>query len=376
MNMSAQPGLKAQPFRIAVPDDVLDRIAARLASARIGYAPEQDGDWRYGTDTRYLAELVRYWTEGYDWRTQEAALNRWPQFRVSIDGIAIHFYHIVPDAARPIPILMTHGWPASVVEFQSAIPHLLAAGYALVIPSLPGFGWSDRPPDPMGSGAIARLWRSLMVQVLGYERFYAQGGDFGSLVSVRLGAEHADVVAAIHLNFFQGPPLGPDADQELRNYWGQVGAFMESEGAYIHQQVTAPQTIGLALHDNPVGWAAWVIEKFHRWGDTGGNIESRFSKDQLITNLMSYIVTDNVSSSMWIYPASAVERDSPPARVAVPTGIAVYPGELYPMPSRALADRQHHIVRWSEMLAGGHFAAMEEPGAFSADVVAFFDGCA
>ncbi len=363
--------MDVRPFKIDVDQSVLDRIAARLRDARIGYEPVEGESWQYGMDRSYLADLVAYWREHYDWRTQEAALNRWPQFKADIDGVDIHFYHVKGDGAQKTPIILTHGWPGSVVEFQETIPKLVDAGFSVVVPSLPGYGWSGRPCSPIGPEKVADMWRSLMVDALGYNKFFAQGGDWGSAVTMQLGMNHADVVKAIHLNFFMGPPPGPDADQELIAYWNDVKVLMEAESGYHHEQATKPQTIGLALHDNPVGWASWVVEKFWRWGDTKGDIESRFSKDHLITNLMSYLVTDNVISSFWMYYASRVgQRAMGP--VKVPTALAHFPGEFYPMPSRALAERAYNVARWSEMPSGGHFAAMEEPDVFSKDVIEFF----
>lgn len=361
-----------EPFRIDVPQGVLDRIQTKLADTRIGYMPDDPNQWQYGMDARYLAELVDYWRTDYDWRAEEEKLNRWPQYRAEVDGIPIHFYHVRGDTdRRPIPILLTHGWPGSVLEFQEVMPRLADAGFSLVIPSLPGHGWSGRPPRPIGPARVAAMWRSLMVDVLGYPRFFAQGGDWGSAVTTQLGISHADVVVAIHLNFFMAPPPGPDADAELLAYWGAVGKLMEAESGYQHEHATKPQTIGLALHDNPVGWAAWVVEKFWRWGDTGGDIESRFSKNHLITNLMSYLVTDSVMSSIWMYNGLGSDAMAP-GPVTVPTALAHFPGEFYPMPSRALAERQYAIARMTTMKAGGHFAATEEPQAFADDVIAFF----
>lgn len=373
--MSTNP----REFTLAVPDYVLDRIWYRLAESRIGYAPE-GGGWEWGTDREYLAEFVTYWHEKYDWRQHENDLNSWPQFMALIDGIDIHFYHIRGNIAtrQPLPILLTHGWPGSVVEFMAVIPLLCDAGFDLVIPSLPGFGFSGRPPQPIGPVRVAQLWRKLMVDVLGYPRFYAQGGDFGSAVTQQLGISHADVTAAIHLNFFMGPPPNKGGDAELGRYWQSIGILMEEESGYHHQQATRPQTLGLALHDNPVGWASWVLEKFRRWGDTHGAIESRFSKDHLITNLMSYLVTGNVMSSFWMYYASRREQragEMAPGPVTVPTALAHFPGEFYPMPSRALAERAYNIQRWSAFPTGGHFAAMEEPALFAQDVIAFFGAC-
>lgn len=360
------------PFRIDVPQCVLDRIQARLADSRIGYMPDDADQWKYGMDARYLAELVDYWRTDYDWRAEEEKLNRWPQFMADVDGIPIHFYHVQGGGRHPLPILLTHGWPGSVVEFQEVIPLLVEAGFSVVVPSLPGYGWSGRPARPIGPARVAALWRKLMVDALGYPRFFAQGGDWGSAVTVQLGITHADVVAAIHLNFFMAPQPGPDADTELLAYWGDVSRLTAAEGGYQHEHATKPQTIGLALHDNPVGWAAWVVEKFWRWGDTKGDIESRFSKDHLITNLMSYLVTENVMSSIWMY--YGLHDDAlAPGPVTVPTALAHFPGEFYPMPTRALAERQHNVVRMTKMEAGGHFAAMEEPEAFARDLIAFLE---
>jgi len=360
-------------FRLNIHDACLAAIQSRLTTARIGYAPD-GGGWTFGTDATYLREFVDYWRDTYDWRAQEKKLNQWPQYRAKVDGVDIHFYHIVGDAAHSVPILLTHGWPGSIVEFQDVIPLLAEAGFTLVVPSLPGFGWSGRPVRPIGAREVARLWRVLMEDCLGYKRFFAQGGDYGSIISARLGIDHADIVQAIHLNFFQAPPPGAGSDAELADYWSAVGRFMESEGSYIHQQRTKPQTLGLAMHDNPVGWASWVIEKFRAWGDTAGEIERRFSKDQLITNLMTYLASDNVISSMWMYYAGIREESLAERPVPAPTAIARFPGEIYPFPSRALAERQYNIVRWTEMPSGGHFAAMEEPTLFAKDVIEFFEG--
>lgn len=360
-----------QPFHVDIAQVVLDRISRKLSDTRIGYQPDDAGSWKYGMDADYLRELVEHWRHRYNWRAEEAKLNRWPQFRVELDGIPIHFYHVRGHKDRRVPILLTHGWPGSVVEFQAMMPILIEAGFSVVVPSLPGFGFSGRTPRPIGPAKVADLWRTLMVDILGYPRFFAQGGDFGSAVTVQLGISHADVVAAIHLNFFMAPLPGADADSPLLEYWGAVRKLMEAESGYHHEHATKPQTIGLALHDNPVGWAAWVIEKFWRWGDTKGDIESRFSKNHLITNLMTYLTTDTVMSSIWMYYGTQHEV-RPPGPVRVPTALARFPGEFYPMPSRALAERQHNVVRWTEMASGGHFAAMEEPQAFADDVIAFF----
>ena len=363
--------MAVRPFTIAVPDQVLDRIAARLADSRIGYAPA-GGGWNWGTDSNYLAEFVAYWRDHYDWRKAERELNGLPQYLAEVEGVDIHFYHARGEGARTMPpILLTHGWPGSVIEFLEVIPRLAAAGFDVVVPSLPGYGWSGPPPGPIGPASVARMWRTLMTEALGYDRFFAQGGDWGSIVTSQLGIAHADVVQAVHLNFFMGPvPSGQD-DPELAAYWRSVHAMMREESGYQHQQDTRPQTLGLALHDNPVGFASWLLEKFRRWGDTGGNIESRFSKDRLITNMMTYLAQDNVISSFWLYYGSHHEPQHK-GPVGVPTALAHFPGEFYPMPSRRLAELQYNVARWSVMESGGHFAAMEEPEVFARDVIDFF----
>jgi pimeloyl-ACP methyl ester carboxylesterase len=363
---------RARPFTIAVEQQTLDRIANRVANSRIGYAPGDEGQWQYGTDARFLGELVAYWRDHYDWRAAEAELNRWPQFKAEVGGIDIHFYHVEGDGSRPFPLLLTHGWPGSVLEFQQTIGLLNAAGFSLVVPSLPGYGWSGRPEVPIGPRQVAGLWRQLMVDVLGYPRFGAQGGDWGSIVTSWLGKDHGDVVAGIHLNMFTGPPPGPDDDDESRAYRQRLAKFSAADSGYSHQQATKPQTLGLALHDNPVGWATWVVEKFHGWGDTGGDITSRFSMDTLLTNIMTYLVNDAVTSSLWMYYGAA-RGETFTGPVTVPTGLVLYPAEFVPYPGRRDAARLFNIQHWEEMKAGGHFAALEEPEAFSADVAEFFN---
>ncbi|UZW57395.1 epoxide hydrolase 1 [Sphingobium sp. JS3065] len=361
-----------RPFTVAVSDAVLERIAARLADARIGYAPE-GGGWQWGTDRDYLAEFIDYWRDRYDWRRAERNLNALPQYLASVEGVDIHFYHVRGKGGGNMPpILLTHGWPGSVVEFLDVMPKLAAAGFDVVVPSLPGYGWSGRPLGPLGPATVARMWRKLMTEVLGYDRFFAQGGDWGSIVACQLAIDHADVVSAIHLNFFMGPVPNGETDVELATYWRSVHAMMREESGYQHVQGTRPQSLGLALHDNPVGFASWLLEKFRRWGDTGGDMESRFSKDQLIANMMTYLATDNVISSFWLYYVTQHEPPST-ARINVPTALAHFPGEFYPMPSRRLAEQKYNVARWSVMDSGGHFAAMEEPEAFARDVIVFFE---
>jgi pimeloyl-ACP methyl ester carboxylesterase len=367
------------PFEVAVPQSVLDRIAAKLAIATIGYAPQDADAWRHGTSAHYLAEFLEYWRESFDWRATEQKLNRFPQFKARVEDIDIHFYHVRGAGPQHRVILLTHGWPGSVLEFFDVIERLTnpaqfggkaEEGFDVVIPSLPGYGFSGRPAAPIGPRRTAQLWRRLMVDVLGYPRFFAQGGDWGAAVTHWLGSDHADVVAAIHLNLLLGAP--PDDSAEMREWQAKLNKVRAAESGYAHEQSTRPQTIGLALHDSPLGFAAWVLEKFQRWGDTKGDLESRFSKDALLGNIMIYLVNDAVISSLWMYYGADHEAARYTGRVDIPTGVALFPREFLPIPPRHLIERAVNLQRWTEMPAGGHFAAMEEPEAFANEVRAFF----
>lgn len=363
-----------RPFRIDVPEAVLARIRAKLALSEVGYAPaDDDGRWSYGTDARWLAGLLEYWRTRYDWRAAEARLNARPQFLASVDGLDIHFVHVRAPGGNGMPLVLTHGWPGSFFEFEGCIDALVAQGFDVVIPSLPGYGFSSRPPVPLGPRVVARLWHRLMVDVLGYPRFFAQGGDWGCAVTTWLGREHAEVVAAIHLNLFMAP-VDTSGDDDATKAWRvALQQLQMRESAYMMEHATKPQTIGLALADSPLGFACWISEKFHGWGDTKGDIESRFTKDQLLTNVMIYLVSGNVQSAIWMYRTIFTEgREG--SRVEVPTGLALYPAEFMPYPPRSGAERAYAVASWSEMSAGGHFAAMEEPAAFAAEVGRFFTG--
>lgn len=373
--------LKAQPFTIMVPQRKLDWIAAKLALSVPGYAPADDRNWAYGTDARWLADLLEYWRTVYDWRRCEAGLNRLPHFRATVDGVDIHFIHIRADGGQDngrrsggksrLPLILTHGWPGSILEFLGVIQPLTAMGFDLVIPSLPGFGFSGRPDGVIGPRRVAAMWRTLMVDVLGYQRFGAQGGDWGSAVTTWLGRDHADVVAAIHLNLFMAPASTKGDDEATTAYRAKLAAVQAMQSAYMMEQATKPQTIGLALADTPIGFASWICEKFQGWADTGGDIHRRFSKDQLLDAVMVYLVNDAVQSAIWMYRSIFTDGRGE-GRVEVPTGCALYPAEFMPYPPRQAAERAYNVVDWKEMEAGGHFAAMEEPAAFAENVACFF----
>jgi pimeloyl-ACP methyl ester carboxylesterase len=377
----------ARAFRVDVDDALVQRIRMRLSDAHWTPCPIDDQDWRYGTDAHWLRDFVDHWTTSYDWGAAQDRLNQWPQFLSSVGGQDVHFYHVKGSSSQSRAIVLTHGWPGSVLEFLDCIDRLAfpgryggdpELGFDVVIPSLPGYGFSERPESPIGPREVALRWRKLMVDVLGYADFFAQGGDWGAAVTSWLGIDHADVTRAIHLNMIPSWIFAPSAapDDQESAYHDQVAAMRASEMGYFMVQSTKPQTLALALCDSPLGFAAWVCEKFRSWGDTRGDIDRRFSRDELITNLMIYLLTDTVGSALWMYKGRAQEcpTGTVPPRVDVPTGVACYPAEIIPYPPRHVAERAYAIASWHMMPAGGHFAAMEEPQAFSHEVAGFFNG--
>ncbi|TAL00018.1 MAG: epoxide hydrolase [Rhodospirillaceae bacterium] len=368
-------------FEVSIPQQVLDTISAKLALAHLTYAPADSDPWRHGMSAQYLGEFLDYWRHSYDWRSAEGRLNRFPQFKVQVEDIDIHYYHLRGSGRAPRPLILTHGWPGSIIEFIDVIERLAHPerfggheddGFDVVVPSLPGYAFSSRPSAPIGPRRVAQLWRRLMVDILGYERFFAQGGDWGAAVTCWLGSDHPDCVSAIHINLFLGPPPADAEDAQTRAWRQSLEAVQSRESGYAHLQMTRPQTIGLALSDTPLGFAAWVLEKFQRWGDTKGDIESRFDKDTLITNIMLYLVNGAVASSLWMYYGANEESPRYADRVCIPVGVALFPGEFLPMAPRAAMERVLNIKRWTRMKAGGHFAALEEPAAFADEVRAFF----
>jgi pimeloyl-ACP methyl ester carboxylesterase len=375
-----------KPYKIAVAQAQLDWIRAMVAGAKPLRAPKDDADWKYGLDVRWFAEFLEHWAKAYDWRAHEAALNLWSQVLVEIDGLAIHAFHIKGSASRPRPLLLTHGWPGSAYEFAAMVGPLTRPqdfggdaedGFDLVIPSLPGIGFSAAPDLPLGPRAIAGLWRRLMSEGLGYTRFGVQGGDLGSAVSTWLGCDADEQVAGVHLNLCVPPMSDPTDDPEELAWRQAYAAVQQRESAYMVQHATKPQTVAAALSASPVACAAWMLEKFHGWSDCGGDIERCFSKDQLITNLMFYLAEDKAGSAIWLYRGAAMERASgrfDGLKVEAPTAVAVFPGEFLPPPPQATAARYYRLERWTLMASGGHFAAMEQPTALADDIRAFFHG--
>jgi pimeloyl-ACP methyl ester carboxylesterase len=374
-----------RPFTIDVSEAVLVDLRARLERVRWPDEPP-DAGWRYGTNVGYMRALVEYWRAQYDWRVHEARLNRLRQFTVDVGGIDVHFIHEPGVGPAPMPLLLSHGWPGSIVEFERILPLLTDPArfggdprdaFTVVAPSLPGYGFSFRPNQPrFGVEEIADVFAALMTEVLGYRRFAAQGGDWGAFITSRLGLMYPERLAGIHVNLLavRRDPALPDApNEEERAYITQLQRFLREETGYQGIQGTKPQTLAYALSDSPVGLAAWIVEKFRSWSDCDGDVERRFSKDTLLTNVMVYWVTGTINASFWPYYARAHRPWPLPdgKRITVPTAYAAFPCEIL-SPPRAWAERSYNIQRWTVMPAGGHFAALEEPEALAADIRAFF----
>jgi pimeloyl-ACP methyl ester carboxylesterase len=374
-------------FQLRVSDEVLTDLRNRLSRIRWPDEAPDGTPWQYGTDLSYLQNLVAYWRDGYDWRSQEAGLNTFPQFIVPVGGIDLHFMHVRGVGPNPMPLILSHGWPGSVLEFGKLIPLLTdparhggdaADAFSVVAPSLPGYTLSFSPGQPRFSQlAIADVFAELMVDVLGYDRFGAQGGDWGAFISTALGLNHAEHILGIHLNLLplrrDGPPLQGD-DPEFVAWRAELDHWLREETGYSSIQGTKPQTLAYALTDSPVGLAAWILEKFRTWSDNDGDVEASFTRDELLTNIMLYWVTGAIGSSFWPYYAR--QHDGwvlPGARqVEVPTGYCSFPRDIL-HPPRALAERAFtNIQRWTLMQRGGHFAALEEPQALADDIRAFF----
>jgi pimeloyl-ACP methyl ester carboxylesterase len=375
---------RIEPFTIRVPDAAIDDLKQRLARPRF---PEPlQPDWSYGTDLAYLRELVAYWRERFDWRAQERRLNQLEQFTTTIDGLRIHFIHRRSKQPNAFPLLITHGWPGSIVEFTKVIGPLtdpVAHGgragdaFDVVMPSLPGFGFSGQPAAPGYDPARIAVMEAKLMARLGYQRYGAQGGDWGAIINTQLALADPDHVAGLHLNMCTGPaPSGGDPNAGLSD--AEVArlkvrqAFQAEETGYQQIQGTKPQTLGVALNDSPIGLAAWIVEKFRSWCDCGGNPETIFTKDELLTNITLYWVTQTAASSARIYFESR-HPTSPPnrAKIEVPTACADFPKEIIWSPRAHVAAR-YNLVRWTEMPKGGHFAAFEQPQLFVEDVRAFF----
>ena len=368
-------------FRIDVPEAELDDLRDRLRRTRWPDAETVD-DWSQGVPLTYLRELCDYWASRYDWRATEARLNALPQFRAEIDGLGIHFVHVQSERPEAMPLVLTHGWPGSIIELLKVIPPL-SEDFHLVVPSLPGYGFSDRPTEAgWGIERIADAWAELMAR-LGYERFGAAGSDWGTSVSALIGQRHGDRVIGIHLI----PPLAPpdpatfdDLTDAERAALADLRRAADSESGYSREQATRPQTIGYSLTDSPAGLCAWIVEKLWSWTDCDGHPENAVSRDELLDSVMLYWLPCTGASSARLYWESLgkvdawIAGDGPIDTVDVPTGCSIFPKEIQ-RPSRRWAERRFTDIRhWGEPPRGGHFAALEQPELFVEELRAFFYG--
>jgi len=374
-----------RPFRLSVPDSVLDDLRQRLVRARWPDEPPL-APWSTGASLTYVRQLVDYWRDRFDWRAQERALNAFHQFSVPLAGIDVHFIHEQGKGPNPIPLLLSHGWPGSVFEFHKLIPILTdparfggdpADAFTVVAPSLPGFTLSFRPGQERFSvERIAEVFALLMSEVLGYQRFAAQGGDWGAFVTSCLGLQVPQRLYGIHLNLLavrRDPKMLDRPTAEEKVFLGELDHWIKEEMGYQWIQGTKPQTLAFALSDSPVGLAAWIVEKFRTWSDCRGDPESAFTKDELLTNITLYWVTGAIGSSFWPYYARMHGPWPIPegARVSVPTGYAEFPAEIL-HPPRSVAEKVYNIQRWTKMPRGGHFAALEQPEALAREIREFF----
>jgi len=373
------------PFELRVPDAALADLRERLARTRWPDEPPL-APWSTGASVEYLTELVEYWRTRFDWRAQEAKLNRFRQFTVPLAGIELHFIHEPGRGPDPMPLLLSHGWPGSIVEFTELVPMLTDPArfggdprdaFTVVAPSLPGYTLSFKAGQPrFGVEEIATAFGGLMTDVLGYPRFAAQGGDWGSFITSRLAYDHPERLIGIHLNMLpvrRDPRMIANPTAEERRYLGELEHFLKEETGYQWIQGTKPQTLAFALTDSPAGLAAWIVEKFHRWTDNDGDPASAVSRDAMLANITLYWVTGAIGSSFWPYYARMHRPwPIPEGRIGVPTGYAEFRREIL-LPPRSLAERVYSdLRRWTKMERGGHFAALEQPAALAHEIREFF----
>ena len=380
------PQSQAQPYQLAVPEAVLNDLRERLARTRLPDEPPA-APWSTGTSVGYMRALLDYWREGFDWRAHEARLNAFPQFTVPLAGIDLHYIHEPGKGPQPMPLLLSHGWPGSVWEFNRLIPMLTDPGrfggdpadaFTVVAPSLPGYTLSFKPGQKRFSvEEIAETFAALMTEVLGYRRFGAQGGDWGAFITSRLGYRFAERLIGIHVNLLavrREPKLLTDPTPEEKVFIEQLNHFLKEETGYQWIQGTRPTTLAFALTDSPAGLAAWVVEKFRAWTDNDGNPESAVSRDDMLANITLYWATGAIGSSFWPYYARMHGPWPIPegASVDVPTGYVEFPREIL-RPPRSVAERVYtDIRRWTLSPRGGHFAALEQPELLAREIREFF----
>ena len=373
-----------KPFKVEISEENLQNIYSKVKNYPWHEMPD-DGGWDYGTNLDYMKEFSNYWVSKFDWRKTEEKINKFKNFKSNIDGVDIHFIHEKGSGSNPKPLLLSHGWPGSIVEFlhiidQLAHPEKFSGkeedAFDVIVPSLPGFGFSDSPSRPIGPRKMASIFNTLMTDVLGYKKYISQGGDFGGTIATWLAYDYPKILAGIHINILiTRHPDGPQTKEE-KEWQERFKKEQRIEDGYRTQQATKPQTLSYAMMDSPVGVAAWIIEKMRGWSDIKNNdIESVYSKDTLLSNIMVYLVTKTFNTSSWIYYGRREEggrflpkEDLP---LKVPTAAALFPKEYLEWAPRSYVERIYNIQRWTEMPKGGHFAALEQPDLLIKDIREF-----
>ena len=371
-------------FKVEISNEILQNINSKVKNYQWHEMPD-DGGWDYGTNLDYMKEFAEYWSSKFDWKKTEEKINKFRNFKTNIDGIDIHFIHEKGSGSNPKPLLLNHGWPGSIVEFLDIIDQLahpenyggnIQDSFDVIVPSLPGYGFSGRPSRPIGPRKMASIFNSLMTNSLGYEKYISQGGDFGGTICTWLAYDFPESLLGIHINILiTRHPDGPQTKEEIE--WQERFKLEQRiEDGYRTQQSTKPQTLSYAMMDSPVGVAAWMIEKMRGWSDIkDGNIESVYSKDILLSNIMLYLVTKTFNTSTWIYYGRREEggrslpKDHLPLKV--PTAIAKFPKEYLEWAPRSYVERIYNVKQWTNMPAGGHFAALEKPDLLIKDIREF-----
>jgi len=372
------------PFKVKIPDEIIQNINSKVKNYSWHEMPD-DGGWDYGTNLDYMKEFSKYWLENYNWRETEKKINRFKNFKCNIDNIDIHFIHEKGSGKNPRPLLLSHGWPGSIIEFLHIIEKLAHPekfggnekdAFDVIVPSLPGFGFSSRPARPMGPRKMSSIFNKLMTDKLGYKKYIAQGGDFGGTICTWLAYDFPKNLIGIHINILiTRHPDGPQTSEE-KEWQERFRKDQRIEDGYRTQQATKPQTLSYAMMDSPVGVAAWIIEKMRGWSDLkNGDIESVYSKEILLSNIMIYLVTKTFNTASWIYYGRREEggRSLPKEHLPlkVPTAIAVFPKEYLEWAPRSYVERIYNVKRWTKMSKGGHFAALEQPELLIKDITEF-----
>ncbi|MFB4312022.1 epoxide hydrolase family protein [Actinomadura sp. GTD37] len=363
---------------LAVPEEDLADLRSRLRRTRWP-EPWPGTGWEAGTEIGELRRLVAHWASGYDWRAHEAAVNALPSHFADIGGTPVHYLRFDGEAPGSLPIVLTNGWPSSFLELTGLARRLAepsrfggaaADAFTVIVPSLPGFGPSPQRPRLAADEQTHDLWHRLMHDVLGFERYAAQGGDLGAGITSRLAEAHPGSVVGIHLMAVAGPPSYGDLTPEERTYLASVAAWQAEEGGYQHQQRTRPLSLAYGLSDSPAGLLAWLVEKYRAWSDSGGELAARFDDDFLLTQASLYWFTGTIGTSFRPYYEHARQLTPQVNRVEVPTAVAVFPADLA-HPPRSWAERTYNVVRYTRMPRGGHFAPYEEPALLAADITGF-----